>query len=360
MLTKINYTLVKTEDDVHYIEYNGNYFKINYNAYHLLSMVKQGLDIHEIAQNLNMEIAETNNAIMQIKEALTKKVRPPKIKRLFTILNNHCCNGIGESFGFLFDKTILYGLTILSLITTLLFYLLIADDSLLSFHIGFAGYLAALMIIMFFHEVGHVCAGSHYQLKNLKISAGVYYIWPVFYVSLNQQVLLPREKRIIVSAGGLYFQLLLNLLCIMLNAFFQNDFILLVIHLNLALFLVNIAPMVILDGYWIYADLFRIENLDTKAKALLKTPVSKIKFLKNIPAALSVYAAIRLLAILSIWFMASYFLISNAGYFPDIIYSLQDDLGMGIIFRAVFLAMPYLLFLIYLYKTIYGRLSKND
>ncbi|MCK9310890.1 MAG: hypothetical protein M0P26_01285, partial [Bacteroidales bacterium] len=92
----------------------------------------------------------------------------------------------------------------------------------------------------------------------------------------------------------------------------------------------------------------------------LKTPVSKIKFLKNITTALSVYAAIRLLAILSIWLTASYFLISNARYFPDIIYSLQDDLGMDIIFRAIFLAMPYLLFLIYLSKTIYGRLSKND
>jgi len=352
MLSNIIYELVITEDNNHYVEHEGNYFKINHKSYLLLSMIKQNHTLDEIASNLNVEITEIDNAIVQIKETLTKQNRSQKIKKLFTLLNNHCCNYLGKKFDFLYNKSILYSMALLSVISTSLYFLLSVKFSLFSIQIGSFGYLIALMIIIFCHELGHVCAASNYHLHDLKISFGVYYIWPVFFVALNEQVLLPREKRIVVSAGGLYFQMLLNIFCIGLNLLLQNDFLLLIIHLNMALFLINMAPILIMDGYWIYADLCKIENLDTKAKALLRTPVSKIKYLKNIPITLWAFAIVRLLTNVILYSLVLYYLISNAKFFPDIFYALQENINIGIILRLLSLVLPYVLFLTYLYKIV--------
>lgn len=358
MLKNINYKLAITEDDVHYIEHEGNYFKVNQKTYLLLSKLKQNQTIHRIASDLNVDIPEINNAINQIKVTLATPGKQT-IKPLFTLLNEQTCNCVGKCFNFLFHKSLFQCLCILSVISTSLYYFLIADYSLLSLRIGFAGYLFALMILMFVHELGHICAAGKYRLKNLKISVGVYFIWPIFYVKLNQQVLLSREKRIVVSAGGLYFQLIFNLLCIGLNFFLHHDLILLIINLNMALFLMNLVPVLILDGYWIYADLFGIENLNTKAKALYKIPMSRLSYLKNVPVALLAYAVIRLLATLFIYFIILYYLTSRAKYFPDMIYLLQEDRSIGVLFRAVGLVLPYFLLITYLTKIIYGKLSNN-
>lgn len=359
MLSNIIYELVITEDNNHYIEFEDNYFKINYNSFLLLSMIKQNHTIDEIASSLNVEITEIDHAIVQIKETLTRHKKPQKIKKLFTLLNNHCCNYLGNKLGFLFNKSILYCMVLFSVFSTLLYFFLSVKFSLFSIQIGFSGYLIALMIIIFCHELGHVCAASNYHLNDLRISFGAYYIWPVFYVALNKQVLLPRDKRIIVSAGGLYFQMLLNTFCIGLNLLSQKDFLLLVIHLNMVIFLINMAPILIMDGYWIYADLCKIENLDTRAKALLKTPISKIKYLKDIPITLWAFTVVRLVTYIILYSMVLYYLISRAIFFPDIFYALQENINIGVILRLLSLVLPYVIFLTYLYKIIIWKTIKK-
>jgi len=322
-------------------------------------MLKQNHTIDEISSKLHVEITEIDHAIVQIKETLTRHKKPQKIKKLFTLLNNHCCNYLGKKFDFLFNKTILYSMALLSVFSTSLYFLLSVKFSLFSIQIGFFEYLIALTIIIFCHELGHICAASNYHLHNLEISFGAYYIWPVFYIALNEQVLLPREKRIVVSAGGLYFQMLLNTFCIGLNLLFQNNFLLLIIHLNMALFLINMAPILIMDGYWIYADLCKIENLDTKAKSLLRTPISKIKYLKDIPIALWAFAVVRLLTYTILYSMVLYYLISSARFFPGIFYALQENINIGIILRLLSLVLPYVIFLTYLYKIVIWKTIKK-
>jgi len=323
-------------------------------------MLKDGKNIEEISVIMNVGIPEINVALINIDSAIGNVKSSSKIKKILVCLNERGCNFIGRLLFRIFNKTVFYTALIVSSISCIIFYWLFADMSFIYANVGIIEYIIILLLIMFVHEIGHVSVAYKFGIRDLKIDFGVFFIWPVFFVKLNKQVLLSRNNRIIVSAGGLYFQLLLSLVCMGLYLISGWDILLLVNNLNLAMVALNVFPFLILDGYWIYADLCKIENLNAKAKALSKTLLSGLSQFRQAPLALSSYTLLMLCTIVLLTGWMVYYLVSRAKYIPGMFYLFQENISLGIIFRGLWLFLPYLLLLIYLIKVAYGKLFRNN
>lgn len=89
---------------------------------------------------------------------------------------------------------------------------------------------------------------------------------PVFYADVSDAWLLSPRKRIIINAAGMYFQLLLS--CVMVVIFFitGNQWLLYASLINILGFLPNVNPFIRYDGYWIVTDWLEVNNLMTKSR----------------------------------------------------------------------------------------------
>lgn len=132
----------------------------------------------------------------------------------------------------------------------------------------------AVLLILLSHEIGHAAASYRFGVKPKEIGIGLYLIFPVLYTDVTDIWRLSKLKRVIVNLGGLYVQLLINLLLIwfLVSNFGDYDRITIaryLIQLNVAMLIINTIPFIKLDGYWIYSDLFSLPNLHKQASACL-------------------------------------------------------------------------------------------
>lgn len=355
MLKEIECEVGLIKDGTSYIGYNGRYFKISRNAYDMILMLKEGKGTNEIAQIMGTSTCEIENAISKIENVIVNSKSGLKIKALFKCLGSGACDHIGKNLVFLFGDKVMVFFALISAIALAISYMFFADFSFISLDVGFPGYLAAFVLIMIVHETGHICAAYRFGISGLKIEAGVFYIWPVFFVQLNKQALLPKKERMVVSAGGLYFQLLLSFLCVVSKLFTDSDLISLINNLNLSILLFNSFPALILDGYWLYSDWAEIENLNAKALRLIKGSLRDYRKLRLAPFKLVLYSSILSLTISVLAFWIIYLLVSGLKYFPDIYYQFNEGININLIFRSLLLLMPYFLLSIYLIKKAYDR-----
>ena len=58
------------------------------------------------------------------------------------------------------------------------------------------------------HEFGHASAAYKYKINVGKIGVGMYFLYPVMYIDMTSAWRLPSKQRVILDAGGMYFQAL--------------------------------------------------------------------------------------------------------------------------------------------------------
>lgn len=139
--------------------------------------------------------------------------------------------------------------------------------SLIIFIIPFSFLLSML------HELGHVSASSRFGVKVTNIGAGIYFGFPVLYSDLNEVWRLNSRRRIIISLGGIYLQLLINIPLFFFLYFadgFAKDVLTILVYTNIASTIINIIPFAKLDGYWVISDIFSRPNLEREAKQAIK------------------------------------------------------------------------------------------
>ena len=95
------------------------------------------------------------------------------------------------------------------------------------------------------------------------MSFGFYLVFPVFFADVSKIWALGSRKRIIVNLGGIYFQLLINILLVgmYLSGLVEQGFLHSVILTNLLVIVYSLIPFLRYDGYWVYSDYFNIPNL---------------------------------------------------------------------------------------------------
>lgn len=114
---------------------------------------------------------------------------------------------------------------------------------------------------IFIHELGHFFCSKYFGVTPGNIGFGIYFTSPVLFVNLDEIWKLNKRERVFVNLAGLYFQYiylsLISLISIIFD--FKNVFILCLIFGICCL--TNLIPFIKLDGYWVLADYFEIENL---------------------------------------------------------------------------------------------------
>ncbi len=294
MILNQEYNL-KKENNHYFLSLKDKIYQINQYYYFLLSLRKnencssvQLLKLKEKfdLSSTQMELisAEFEKFIFNLgKDNVGKSKDYIKCKR--TIINGKVVNQLAARFKFLFNKSILIILFPLVVILNIFFVSITPINGDLLLH--WSGYLSmalAIVLLAVFHELGHASALNKFGQKPSEIGVGIYFIFPVFYSKVTSAWLLTRNKKIMVNAGGIYFQLLINSLLILIIAIpmgLPNGMLQIlksIVIYNFSLVIYNLLPFLRQDGYWMYADLFRIHNLMYKANTVhTELKLKKIK-----------------------------------------------------------------------------------
>ncbi len=215
------------------------------------------------------------NAHMGYVFGRTTLLRPQYMARLMRVL------------GYLFSPALMISLSTLCLLATG-FYFFQFSEGFFTEHrsiwqdnqgIWLVVACAIYFIIFIAHELGHASATHRFGLIPGDIGFGFYLIFPVFYADVSVAWALDRTRRIIVNLGGVYFQLILNGLFIVI--FYTSSatglFISPLIVLNSGVMLYSLNPFLRYDGYWIYSDLFNIPNLRKQSKQYRAILLNRLK-----------------------------------------------------------------------------------
>ncbi|WP_299943431.1 site-2 protease family protein [uncultured Microbulbifer sp.] len=151
----------------------------------------------------------------------------------------------------------------------------------LSWKQGLIVYLAILLTIAL-HEFAHAITCKHFGGKVEKIAVKLLYLQPVVYcdVSDSWRFRETREK-IAVAAAGIFLQLEISAIAFVL--FVATGWVALYFYMvfNLIIALLNLFPLIKLDGYWIMVHAMDEPNLmqkglqavDRQVRKLLRVPV---------------------------------------------------------------------------------------
>jgi putative peptide zinc metalloprotease protein len=143
-----------------------------------------------------------------------------------------------------------------------------------SYGLGLLVLLLANYIMIFFHECGHALTCKHYGRNILKGGFLFYYGSPAFFVDTTDIWMAPKAARIATSFAGVAADLLVGGLIIIVITLFPG------IPLAAGLFkvaamaylgvLMNLAPFMELDGYFILMDWLEIPLLRKKSLAFVR------------------------------------------------------------------------------------------
>ena len=128
-----------------------------------------------------------------------------------------------------------------------------------------------ILFIGMFHELGHAAATARFGIKPKEIGFGFYFVFPVLYTDVSKIWVLQKYRRMVVNLGGIYFQLIIGAILFIFyqwsgqNAPEISGYIKTVFITNSILIIYSLNPFLRNDGYWVYSDMFEIENLSKSA-----------------------------------------------------------------------------------------------
>lgn len=290
----------KVDNQLYTATYEGRMFSIGALLFQSLELLKQNLNLDQIAAR----ISDQNDVVIsrdQLFDYLNQFVSTIEVNEQQEDTLNSYVYGKVKLMGPgviqfvtrimapLFNKYVLALLLPISLYITFWFTgVLYYGGQLLEGRSLGDGALAILLTYLgliglaFFHEFGHASASAHYGKPSDSIGFGFYLVFPVFFTDVTSIWNLNRWKRIVVNIGGIYFQLISNILLVggyfltaeqSIQVIFKYFFI-----ANLAYILYSINPFLRNDGYWVYSDLFGLPNLTQRAR---RYPVQLLRRILN-------------------------------------------------------------------------------
>lgn len=351
-----NIKLEKTENGYFAIA-SERYFKINEVTYEILQAKISGRPTDEISKEFEIKSDE----IEQIWDKLnSKQVKKKKISKLFLIIPSVINNSIGRLLAFLCQKYI-FIMFILGFCATLCHYLFFNNFKLLYANLGIIDYLIVLFITVIIHEYGHIVTSYYRGLKNLSIYLGFFIIFPILYTKISDLVTKKFNDRLLVDFGGVYFQLIFFAILYLTGLFYQSDYIQLFLIIDLFIIIINVIPFYFTDGYWLYADIFKIENLNAKSallfKELLHWRFNDGNFKK--PAILF-YMIFKIIIFGAIIAYVAVFLYSQSFYIGDTFYQIKESNGgIIVILRCLLVLLPYILLSLFIFNKIYSGYKRH-
>ncbi len=127
-----------------------------------------------------------------------------------------------------------------------------------------------LTVSVIFHELGHASACRYYGCLHGPVGFGLYLVFPVFYVDINDAWRLSRKQRAMIDIGGVYFQFATTIILFSGYMITQSPILLMAIFLTYLMIFINLNPLFKYDGYWLLSDIVGIPNLRQRATELVK------------------------------------------------------------------------------------------
>ncbi len=133
-------------------------------------------------------------------------------------------------------------------------------------------YLPALLMMML-HETAHGLACKHFGCSVREMGVVLYYFQPCTFCDVTDSWMLSREKRIYIMLAGIFAELVIWSFAVFLRQLTPEGSVVSKVALGLVLTsgvkcLVNLNPLLKLDGYYILSDLVDLPNLRSRAFAL--------------------------------------------------------------------------------------------
>ncbi|MDQ0248330.1 putative peptide zinc metalloprotease protein [Sphingomonas kyeonggiensis] len=121
-----------------------------------------------------------------------------------------------------------------------------------------------MLAINFGHEMSHAAACKHFGGRVGRIGLMLMYLTPVPFCDVSDAWRF-RETgpKVVVSAAGILFQLLVSAVFVDIWLFTGSSLVAYLALLNTGIAVMNLFPLIKLDGYWILSHLTRQPNLKT-------------------------------------------------------------------------------------------------
>ncbi|WP_336833930.1 hypothetical protein [Sphingobacterium siyangense] len=321
---------------------NGNTYSISDVLYEILHNYKNSETIEDISARLISkynELAYTTefvrNALIIVFEQLRKNKAESNLEDFLhakiVLIKEDALSTFYRRISVLFLPYFYYTFILLSVGLTFYFFI---NNDLVSFESIDKAFLAYLDVrdlilsyiiftgIIFIHELGHAASTTYFGLKPREIGFGLYFIFPVFYTNVSAIWQLKTSQRNVVNLGGIYFQLLINSILILL--FIRSNTAGLLFNLILAnsiSMMFSLIPFFRYDGYWILSDSLGITNLTFKARDMAFRFFKKPSSIFSIRSSKDTYITLYWLGSILFWVYIYYSVIRYIVFTSRIIYN---------------------------------------
>jgi CRP-like cAMP-binding protein/Zn-dependent protease len=134
--------------------------------------------------------------------------------------------------------------------------------------------LALGLVLTFAHELGHAIVETHNGRRIGSAGFMIYFGSPAFFVDASDGLMMERGQRILQSAAGPLFELVLaGMAAIWIYLFPDSSaapFLYRFALLNLFVIFLNLVPLLELDGYWIFSDVIQVPDLRPRSLAFIE------------------------------------------------------------------------------------------
>lgn len=140
------------------------------------------------------------------------------------------------------------------------------------------------ILIKSVHELGHGLTCKHFGGEVHEVGIMMLVFTPYFFVNISDSWTMPnRRHRMLISAAGIYIELVIAALATFLWAVVQpgafQDFLFNVMVIaSFSTIVFNANPLMRFDGYYITTDLIEVPNLQAKSRALVTHQMKNLIF----------------------------------------------------------------------------------
>lgn len=140
------------------------------------------------------------------------------------------------------------------------------------------------IVLKSIHELGHGLTCKHFGGEVHEVGFMSLVFTPYFFVNVSDAWAMPdRKHRILISAAGIYVELIFAALATFLWAivqpgWFHNFLFNIIIIASISTLIFNANPLMRFDGYYIMIDLIEVPNLQAKSRALISHQVKRLLF----------------------------------------------------------------------------------
>jgi putative peptide zinc metalloprotease protein len=132
-------------------------------------------------------------------------------------------------------------------------------------------------LLVFIHELGHAAVLVHYGRRVRSAGFRLYFGTPAFFVDSSDGLMMDRRARIAQAFGGPYFELAASGLAAIALWAWPHGALAPVLYsfvvVNYYVVLINLTPMLELDGYFMLSDAIRVPDLRPRSLAFVRHDV---------------------------------------------------------------------------------------